>query len=93
MIGSETMLPDDVEIDRRRSPRHRVFKGGSIHFNGGFGALECLVRNVSNGGSRLQFEDATLVPSHFVLTVGDDHSGKAVTARWRKGRVVGVSFD
>ncbi len=51
--------------ERRGSRRHRVLKGAQLSFNGGFGALECTVRNLSETGARLSFGETSAVPPKF----------------------------
>jgi hypothetical protein len=39
-------------IEKRVFPRHRVLKAGTIEFDGG--AINCMVRNMSNIGAALK---------------------------------------
>ena len=45
--------------EHRAPPRHKVYKGGKVSFHNESSVVDCIVRNVSEGGSRLGF------PSHF----------------------------
>ena len=78
--------------ERRSRQRQRVFKGGTLRFNRGYGALECVVRNVSGRGARLAFGETSAVPSHFDLRIGPDGEWQAAEVRWRTTQDVGVAF-
>lgn len=83
----------NVFEDRRVHPRHRVLKGGTLAFNNGYGALECVVRNLSASGARLQFGDTAAVPSRFDLRMAGEVAAIAAHVRWRTTTDVGVAFD
>ena len=95
-------MDDDLEIsdrtgsepleDRRAFARRRVFKGATLSFNKGYGALECVVRNESEKGARLSFGDTSAVPSGFDLTVRGDDMARHAKVRWRTLSLVGVEF-
>ena len=76
--------------ERRMERRRRVLRGATLRFNGGFGAVEGLVRNESEHGAQLSFGDATGVPQGFELVVNG--AARAALVRWRSARLVGVQF-
>jgi hypothetical protein len=53
--------------EKRRSPRRRVLKSGSIVFNGGRSVMSCTLRNVSDHGALLKLDNTLSIPSQFVL--------------------------
>ncbi len=78
-----------IFAERRGALRHRVFKGAALSFNRGYGAMECVVRNLSANGAKLVFGDTLAVPPKFSLRI----SGEAVREAevcWRSPREVGV---
>jgi hypothetical protein len=79
--------------ERRGAHRQRIFKGGVLRFNRGYGALECVVRDVSERGALLVFGDTAAVPSQFDLRVGPAGEWRAASVRWRRDTRVGVSFE
>jgi hypothetical protein len=79
--------------ERRAVERRRSFKGALLRFNGGYGALECLVRNFSAGGARLSFGEATAVPPRFELKVNQESAWHRAAVKWRKGNEVGVAYE
>ena len=78
--------------ERRSRPRRRVLKGAIIHFNKGYGALECVVRNLSENGARLAFGETTAVPPAFDLKIAGDETVRSANVRWRTPDSVGVSL-
>lgn len=86
-------IDGDVFEERRKESRRRVFRGATLSFNRGYGALECVVRNQSEHGARLAFGDASAVPSRFELTVNGETRRRQANVRWRSSRDVGVVFE
>ena len=83
-------LPDTGATERRRSQRHRVLKGATLTFNGGYGSFEGTVRDMSEGGARLRFGDALGAPGQFSMRVSGDERSFAAAVRWREGTDIGV---
>jgi hypothetical protein len=78
--------------ERRSQPRRRVLKGAIIRFNKGYGAFECVVRNLSENGAKLTFGDTSAVPAVFELKIAGDQQMHEAHVRWRSPDSVGVSF-
>lgn len=76
--------------ERRRTPRHRVFKGGLIAFRGQ--SLTCTVRNLSDGGANLDVDSTAMVPATFTLVLESDRTIRRCEIKWRTDRRVGVAF-
>ncbi len=79
--------------ERRAAERRRSFKGGTLRFNGGYGAFDCVVRNFSEGGARLSFGEAVAVPPRFELRIGHDGAWLAAAVKWRRGTEVGIVYE
>lgn len=91
--GAMEMAADGGTFEERRSQtRQRVLKGGTLTFNRGYGALECVVRNLSARGARLAFGDTAAVPPRFVLKISADGPARPVHVRWRTMTDIGVEF-
>lgn len=78
--------------ERRTEPRQRVLKGATLSFNKGYGALECLVRNLSPKGALLAFGDTAAVPPAFDLRISGQNGPRPAHVRWRTLTLVGVEF-
>lgn len=76
-------------IENRAAPRHRVFKHGSITFDGG--GFDCTVKNLSSSGAGL--EVAGPVPESFTLVIASDHFTRRCRPVWRSEKRVGVAFE
>jgi hypothetical protein len=85
-------IDGEVFEDRRGMARHRVLKGGMLSFNKGYGALECVVRNLSDSGARLAFGDTAAVPPRFGLRISGHDMVRDAQVRWRTLTDVGVEF-
>jgi hypothetical protein len=84
---------DKVDTERRGEIRLKALKSAKLAFNAGYGAMECVVRNVSKSGARLTFAYAVGVPNHFSIRISDDPVGRDAVVRWRMGHMVGVEFE
>jgi hypothetical protein len=83
---------DKVDNERRGEIRRKALKSAKLAFNNGYGAMECVVRNISSGGARLTFGYAAGVPSHFAIRISDDPQSRDAVVRWRMGHMVGIEF-
>jgi len=81
-----------ADTDRRSRQRHRVLKGAIIRFNNGYGAFECVVRNLSENGAKLTFGETSAVPAAFELKIAGEEEKRQARVRWRSSESVGVSF-
>jgi hypothetical protein len=94
-MGARAMLTSSTDAeaasDRRRAERHRVLKGAFAAFNDGRSTISCIVRNLSEHGARLRFDNVLGVPNRFTLVLQDDRHIPCL-ARWRTGSEIGVQF-
>ncbi len=49
-------------LERRHHHRNRVFYGGHIAFNARNATLDCVVRNFSPRGAKIEFENSAMLP-------------------------------
>lgn len=77
--------------DRRRSPRRSSDMSGVIVVGAAKQRLPCVVRNISDGGAKLEIFELSSIPLHFELLV----DGKLIACRlaWRGHRELGVEFE
>jgi hypothetical protein len=90
-MGS-TSSPDGGNDDHRKAQRHRTLKGGLIVFNDGRSTIECMVRNLSEGGAQLTVASVIGIPQTFVLKLNEGGRTQATIA-WKRGNTIGVKFD
>lgn len=77
------------EDEHRIATRHRVLKGGRIHFGGG--TIDCTIRNISDTGAALDVTSPLGIPTEFVLVA--DGEQRPCRVVWRKEKRIGVTFD
>jgi hypothetical protein len=81
------------EEEKRIIRRQRVLKGGKIIFADGNSVVDCVIRNLSAAGARLEVPTTVGFPQEFTLI--DSHSGRSYIAKvaWRRGETMGVEFS
>mgnify|MGYP002382261981 FL=1 len=90
------MLPasgaPDIMPDSRKTDRFRSLLRGHVVFNGGASTYDCIVRNVSPAGARLDMADSVALPTEFDLDI--PHRGRVFRVRivWRSEGQVGVEM-
>ncbi|MBV9556443.1 MAG: hypothetical protein JO254_05150 [Pseudolabrys sp.] len=77
--------------ERRKVPRFRTLKGGSITFDRVAG-LPCIIRNLTNLGACIDVEGHTTVPNNFSLIIQPEIICRDCAVIWRNGQRVGVEF-
>ena len=82
-----------MEKDKRIIRRRRVLKRGKIIYGEGALVVDCVIRDMSVGGARLDVPVTIGIPHTFTLL--DVQTGKRYAARvaWRRGGQMGVDLD
>lgn len=78
--------------ERRKVPRQRVLKAGSIRFARG-AAIDCRVRNISVAGACLEVVSQVGIPADFVLVIEHDGLRQPCAVVWRNSTRLGVEFS
>jgi PilZ domain len=82
--------PSHPSDERRgREARRTALKSGRIVFPGG--SVECKLRNISDGGARLEIGGQQLLPHTFELHI-TSWPIRQCSLRWAKDNLVGVQF-
>ena len=78
------------ELDRR-APRQRTFLGGKLLYAGAY-STDCIVRDMSDKGARLELPNGLPIPDEVQLL--ELKSGIAFDARviWRRYPQIGIKF-
>ena len=79
--------------ERRSVLRGRTLKGGRILFHQGRSAIDCAIRNFSDGGACVEVANVIGIPSSFELQLDGEIVTHQCTQRWTSGNRIGVSFD
>jgi hypothetical protein len=79
-------------LDRRQGFRARVYYGGVIAFNARNSTMDCLIRNFSPFGVKVEFTNTALLPDEVDLTIArKGFSGRARIV-WRRANEAGFAF-
>jgi hypothetical protein len=76
--------------ERRATTRQRVFKSGTIEFEGK--VIECTIRNVSPTGAALDVPSPAGIPHEITISFTTGNIRQTGHVVWRKEKRVGVSF-
>jgi PilZ domain-containing protein len=79
-------------IERRALIRHKSFIKGRIHFNNRLSSMDCIVRDLTEKGARLQVSESIALPDTFELYLPNKDAHFRARAQWRKGDQLGVSW-
>jgi hypothetical protein len=90
MVGEIIRLNVDPS-NRREQFRRTVLKGARIVFNERQSTLNCRVRDMTDGGARLDLLTQQLLPHEFELQVSGSPTRRC-GLRWAHGNYVGVRF-
>jgi hypothetical protein len=86
-----TSQPSNPPSNRRADLRLSALKSARIVGKDGT-VIECRLRNISEGGARLELPAPQLLPHTFELYVGD-LPPRLCNLRWAKGNLIGVQFQ
>jgi hypothetical protein len=75
-----------------RTGRSRVLKGACISDGRRLSRFDCLVRNISSGGAKLQFHASMMMPSRFWLYIYSENIEVECERVWMRGLETGVKF-
>jgi hypothetical protein len=90
MSNLAEMHPEPNES--RQTPRVRSFLQGEIVHSGGAMRSECVVRDISDTGARLQLSSAITLPEHFDLVIPQRNRREKARMMWRHGDELGITF-
>jgi hypothetical protein len=78
--------------ERRQQQRNRVYYGGTIAFNARNSTVDCVVRNFSPCGAKIEFENSAMLPDSVDFEVA--RKGLTCLARlvWRDRNAAGLMF-
>lgn len=79
--------------EKRVEHRRKMLKGGTVYFNKGYSSLECVVRDVTSTGARIQMGETFGMPSKVLLAISGEEGRVEAHVRWRNSRNVGLSLS
>jgi hypothetical protein len=79
-------------LDRRQRFRGRVYYGGVIAFNARNSTMDCLIRNFSPFGAKVEFTNTALLPDEVDLTIARKGFCSQARIVWRRANQAGFAF-
>ena len=76
----------------RQAPRQRTFLGGKVILRDGSGASNCMIRNRSQTGAKIEITATQPVPKRFYLLISKEKLVYDAEVAWREGNLVGLKL-
>lgn len=87
---SSFLAYSNAMYERRAQPRQRVFKAGTIEFDGV--GIDCTIRNLSAIGAGLEVASPAGIPHEITLNIRTREVRQHCYVVWRKEKHIGVAF-
>ncbi len=81
-----------MSSEQRQDIRKRTFLKGRILFNKGASSMDCLIRDLSETGARLELSETSTLPEVFDLYIPQKDETFRSALRWRRDGGVGIVF-
>ena len=81
-----------MDSEQRQDIRKRTFLKGRILFNKGASSMDCLIRDLSETGARLELSETSTLPEVFELYIPQKDATFRSSLRWRRDGAVGIAF-
>ena len=78
--------------EHRVALRRRALIAATIRYRGGAVTVECVVRNISDTGAKLDVSEGVALPSSFELVIPQKDVVHRCELRWRRAGEAGVAF-
>lgn len=78
--------------ERRKAQRGRTYLGGVVAFNNRCSTLDCLVRNMSQDGAKIEFAGPATIPDEFDITIHQKGHSRRARVTWRRETEAGITF-
>ena len=78
--------------ERRALVRQRTLIKGRIYFNNRLSSMDCLVRDLTSTGARLEFSANVTLPDAFELYIPTRNEYFRARIKWRKGSHLGITW-
>lgn len=79
--------------DHRTSNRARSFLRGEIIHSNGNSRTDCTIRDLSDGGARIEAPPSVTVPEFFELIIPQRNMRQRARIVWRHSAELGISFQ
>ena len=84
-------MDEDPSPSRRASGRRKTYKEAKVVLHDR-STIDCILRNLSDGGARLEFSDAIALPETFDLLIVSTQMLVPARRIWERAAHVGIQF-
>ncbi len=81
-----------MDTESRAEHRARTLKRGQVRIDGGKSLIDCTIRDLTETGAKLRFENVFPLPPTFELFIVDAKAIWPARSAWQKGTEAGVEF-
>src|ERR1019366_9862159 len=92
LIVSNVLIRERSMIERRQSARARVMYGGVIACNKRQSTMNCVIRNFSEDGEKVEFDNTALLPDVIDLLIAKKNRALRAKITWRQANEAGLAF-
>ena len=75
-----------------RAQRYRVLNGGKLIVNDGQSVIDCVIRDMSEGGAKVRLTIPTMLPKQLEMLVVKNNMLYPVEVRWNRNSEAGLQF-
>ena len=79
-------------VERRQSARARVIYGGVLAYNRRQSTIECVIRNFSEDGAKVEFDNPAALPDVIDLLIAKKDRAFTAKIAWRQANQAGLAF-
>jgi len=79
-------------LERRQNPRAKAVLGGMATINRSGSTMDCVVRNMSEGGACVEFDQTAKLPDEMRVSIVQRNCSFFARTMWRRGGRVGLAF-
>ncbi len=80
-------------VERRSLVRHKTFFKGRIYFNNRLSSMDCMVRDATSSGCRIEVSDSVAIPNAFEIYLQNKDEYFQAQVEWRRGGSIGISWS
>ncbi|MGJ3264458.1 MAG: PilZ domain-containing protein [Salinarimonas sp.] len=78
--------------EQRASPRRRALIAARIRYGNGAVTVDCVVRNISETGAKIDLSEGVALPDHFEIVIPQLNVVHHAELRWRHAHEAGIAF-
>jgi PilZ domain len=79
-------------LERRQLPRHSVYYGALVTFNDRNSTVNCIARNFSAAGVKVEFENSAIIPDDVDFAIARKWLVCRAQVAWRDHNSIGLAF-